>query len=105
MKLLDRASDAQQRTPDSRLLAQIDLARGIALHQLRRLKESAATLEQALVVFRQADSLGELAPTYDALAAVDADLGDWRSASTTARWRRPRPPGCCAISSISALRA
>jgi len=39
-----------------------------------------ATLEQALVVFRQADSLGELAPTYDALAAVDADLGDWRSA-------------------------
>ena len=80
MKLLDRASDAQQRTPDSRLLAQIDLARGIALHQLRRLKESAATLEQALVVFRQADSLGELAPTYDARAAVDADLGDWRSA-------------------------
>jgi diguanylate cyclase (GGDEF)-like protein len=80
MKLLDRASEAQQRTPDSRLLAQIELARGIALHQLRRLKESAAILEQALVVFRQADSLGELTPTYDALAAVDADLGDWRSA-------------------------
>jgi diguanylate cyclase (GGDEF)-like protein len=80
MKLLDRASEAQQRTPDTRLLAQIELARGIALHQLNRLKESAAILEQALVVFRQADSLGELAPTYDALAAVDADLGDWRSA-------------------------
>jgi diguanylate cyclase (GGDEF)-like protein len=31
-------------------------------------------------VFRQAVSVGELAPTYDALAAVDADLGDWRSA-------------------------
>jgi diguanylate cyclase (GGDEF)-like protein len=80
MKLLDRASEAQQRTPDTRLLAQIDLARGVALHQLKRLKESAAILEQALVVFRQADSLGELTPTYDALAAVDADLGDWRSA-------------------------
>ncbi|HEY4975219.1 MAG TPA: tetratricopeptide repeat protein, partial [Steroidobacteraceae bacterium] len=80
MKLLDRASGAQQRTPDSRLLAQIDLARGIALHQLKRLKESLAILEQALVIFRQADSMGELAPTYDALAAVDADLGDWRSA-------------------------
>ena len=80
LTLLDRASEAQQRTPDSRLLAQIELARGIALHQLRRLKESAANLEQALAVFRQADSLGELTPTYDALAAVDADLGDWRSA-------------------------
>jgi diguanylate cyclase (GGDEF)-like protein len=80
MKLLDRAAEAQQRTPDTRLLAQIELARGIALHQLKRLKESAAMLEQALVLFRQADSLGELAPTYDALAAVDAELGDWRSA-------------------------
>jgi diguanylate cyclase (GGDEF)-like protein len=78
--LLERATAAQQRTPDSRLLAQIQLARGIALHQLHRLKESAAALEQALAVFRQADSVGELAPTYDELAAVDADLGDWRSA-------------------------
>jgi diguanylate cyclase (GGDEF)-like protein len=80
MKLLDRATEAQQRTPDTRLLAQIELARGIALHQLKRLKESAAMLEQALLVFRQADSIGELTPTYDALAAVDADLGDWRGA-------------------------
>jgi diguanylate cyclase (GGDEF)-like protein len=80
MKLLDRAAEAQQHTPDTRLLAQIELARGIALHQLKRLKESVAVLEQALVVFRQADSLGELGPTYDALAAADADLGDWRSA-------------------------
>jgi diguanylate cyclase (GGDEF)-like protein len=80
MTLLDRATEAQQRTPDARLLAQIELARGIALHQLQRLKESAATLEQALVVFRQADSLGELTPTYDELAAVDAELGDWRDA-------------------------
>jgi diguanylate cyclase (GGDEF)-like protein len=80
MTLLDRATAEQKRTPDTRLLAQIQLARGIALHQLKRLKESAAALEQALAVFRQADSVGELAPTYDALAAVDADLGDWRSA-------------------------
>ena len=78
--LLDRATEGQQHTPDSRLLAQIQLARGIALHQLHRLKESAAALEQALAVFRQADSVGELAPTYDELAAVEADLGDWRSA-------------------------
>ena len=80
MTLLDRATAEQKRTPDTRLLAQIQLARGIALHQLKRLKESAAALEQALAVFRQADSVGELAPTYDELAAVDADLGDWRSA-------------------------
>jgi len=80
MTLLDRATAEQKRTPDTRLLAQIQLARGIALHQLKRLKESAAALEQALAVFRQADSVGELAPTYDALAAVNADLGDWRSA-------------------------
>lgn len=78
--LLDRATELQQRTPDSRLLAQIQLARGVALHRLNRLKESAAALDQALAVFRQADSVGELAPTYDELAAVDADLGDWRSA-------------------------
>jgi diguanylate cyclase (GGDEF)-like protein len=80
MPLLDRATELQRRTPDVRLLAQIDLARGIALHQLARLKESAAVLGQALLVFRQADSLGELTPTYDELAAVDADLGDWRDA-------------------------
>jgi diguanylate cyclase (GGDEF)-like protein len=78
--LLDRALEAQQRTPDTRLLAQIELARGLALHQLKRLKESDAVLEQALVVFRQADSLVELSSTYDALAAVEADLGDWRDA-------------------------
>ena len=80
MTLLDEASELQRRTPDVRLLGQIDLARGIALHQLTRLKESAAILGQALLVFRQADSLGELGPTYDQLAAVDADLGDWRDA-------------------------
>jgi diguanylate cyclase (GGDEF)-like protein len=63
-----------------RLLAQIELARGIALHQLNRLKESATVLGQALLVFRQADSLDELTPTYDELAAVDADMGSWRDA-------------------------
>ena len=80
MTLLDRATELQRRTPDVRLLAQIELVRGIALHQLARLKESAAMLGQALLVFRQADSLGELTSTYDELAAVDADLGDWRDA-------------------------
>ena len=80
MTLLDRAAELQQRTPDVRLLAQIELARGVALHQLKRLKDSAAMLEPGAAVFRQADSLGELAPTYDELAAVDADLGDWRDA-------------------------
>jgi diguanylate cyclase (GGDEF)-like protein len=80
MSLLDRASAAQKRTPDTRLLAQIQLTRGIALHQLHRLKESSAVLQQALVLFRQADSVGEMAPTYDALAAVSAELGDWRDA-------------------------
>jgi tetratricopeptide (TPR) repeat protein len=44
MTLLDEASELQRRTPDVRLLGQIDLARGIALHQLTRLKESAAIL-------------------------------------------------------------
>jgi diguanylate cyclase (GGDEF)-like protein len=80
MTLLDRAIQLQQRTPDVRLLAQIELARGVALHQLKRLKDSAIALEQALAVFRQADSLGELTPTYDELAAVEADLGNWRDA-------------------------
>lgn len=80
LELLDRAERFQQRTPDARLLAQIDLVRGRALHQLKQLRQSAALLEQALALFRQADSPGELSSTYDELAAVRAELGDWRDA-------------------------
>ena len=75
---LERASALQRQTPDARLEAQIQLARGIALRQLARLSEAADSLEQALVVFRAADSLNELKATYTELASVYSQLGNWR---------------------------
>lgn len=77
---LERAAQLQQETPDARLHAQIQLARGIALHQLQRLPESAAALEEAQAIFAQAESLNELSSTFAALATVDAELGNWRAA-------------------------
>jgi diguanylate cyclase (GGDEF)-like protein len=79
LDLLQRAETLQRETPDARLQAQIKLARGIALHQLQQLPASIAALEDALQVFRQAASLSELHATYVELAAVNADLGNWRA--------------------------
>jgi diguanylate cyclase (GGDEF)-like protein len=80
LETLDRAEMLQQETPDARLNAQIQLARGIALHQLQRLPDSAAALEQAQQIFAQAESLNELSSTYTELASVYADMGNWRKA-------------------------
>lgn len=80
LSLLDKASNLQKQVPDARLAAQIQLLRGTVLHQLKRLSEAASELQQALVVFRQADSPGELGAVYDELAGVEADLGNWRDA-------------------------
>jgi diguanylate cyclase (GGDEF)-like protein len=77
---LERASQLQRQTPDARLHAQIQLARGIALHQMRRLPASVDALEEALAVFRKADSLTELRATYAEQASVLADMGNWRDA-------------------------
>jgi diguanylate cyclase (GGDEF)-like protein len=77
---LERASALQKQTPDARLHAQIELARGVALHQLRRLPASVDALEEAVAVFRQADSLTELRATHAELASVMADQGNWRDA-------------------------
>lgn len=77
---LDHAAELQQHTPDARLLAQIDLARGLALHRLERLKPCLNSLSQALALFRQIGSQSELATTYNELAEVDAELGNWRDA-------------------------
>lgn len=80
LDILQRAEGLQRETPDARLQAQIQLARGIALHQLGRLPESVASLQEALGVFSQAASLGELQTTYTELARANAARGDWRSA-------------------------
>ncbi|MFL6579001.1 MAG: diguanylate cyclase [Povalibacter sp.] len=79
LDILQRAETLQRETPDARLLAQINLARGIALHQLKQLPQSIAALEDALQVFRQAASLSELHQTYVELAAAHADTGNWRA--------------------------
>jgi diguanylate cyclase (GGDEF)-like protein len=79
LEILERAQSLQKQTPDARLEAQINLARGISLHQLKQLPASVSALEDALQVFRQAASLYELRNTYAELAAVCAEMGDWRS--------------------------
>ena len=80
LETLARAESLQRQTPDARLRAQIQLARGIAYHKLGRLPESSAALEAALEVFRQADAMRELNATYSELAEVYSQSGDWRAA-------------------------
>lgn len=80
LETLKSAEALQRETPDARLRAQIQLARGIAFHKLQRLPESTTALEDALEVFRRADALGELNATYSELAAVYAETGNWPSA-------------------------
>jgi diguanylate cyclase (GGDEF)-like protein len=80
LEILARAESLQRQTPDARLRAQIQLARGVAFHKLDRLPESIAALEDALEVFRQADAMGELNITYSELADVYAENGNWRAA-------------------------
>lgn len=79
LEILQRAQALQKNTPDARLEAQINLARGIALHQLKRLPEAVAALEEALQVFRQAASLSELRATYSELAVTHSQMGNWRA--------------------------
>jgi diguanylate cyclase (GGDEF)-like protein len=80
LETLQNAEVLQKQVPDARLRAQIQLARGIALHKLQRLPESTAALESALVDFRQADALYELTQVYSELSAVYAETGNWRDA-------------------------
>jgi diguanylate cyclase (GGDEF)-like protein len=77
---LNRAEELQRQTPDARLRAQIQLARGIAYHKLGKLPESIAALEDALLVFREADAMGELNATYSELADVYAESDNWHAA-------------------------
>ena len=80
MTLLVQADALQRQTPDTRLRAQILLQRGIALRMLKRASESLAVLNEALAIFKSADSQAELVETYRALAKTHAELGDWRAA-------------------------
>ena len=77
---LQDAEALRKDVTDARLRAQIQLARGIALHKMQRLPEATTALESALVDFRQADSLSELNQVYAELAAVYAETGNWRDA-------------------------
>lgn len=83
LQILVQAENLQRDTPDARLHAQIELARGIALHKLRRLRESVASLLEALEIFESADSLHELRETYGVLADVYSELGEWNAAYVT----------------------
>jgi len=80
LERLDEADRHAAVTPDARLQAQLALARGIALRGRRKPAESVAVLNSALATFGKAGSLAEMAATHEALAAAQADLGDWRGA-------------------------
>ena len=80
LRILERAERLQRDTPDARLNAHIELARGIAFHELRRLTESVTALQHALEIFESADAQHELRETYAALASVYADLENWGAA-------------------------
>lgn len=85
---LARLADAEQLaagTPDARLQAQIALVRGVALRGLKRPAESIAVLNGALATFAKAEALAEVAATRAALAAAQADLGEWRAAYESQR--------------------
>jgi diguanylate cyclase (GGDEF)-like protein len=78
--MLVRATELQRQTPDARLNAQIQLARGTALRRLQRGAEALSALQQSEEVFKQINSLEELGSAYTELAIVEAQIGDWQSA-------------------------
>jgi tetratricopeptide (TPR) repeat protein len=80
LRKLQQAADLEHLPADARQSALVQLARGTALRQLERGTEALAALAQSEAAFRQADSLEELTSTYDELATVYAQLGDWRNA-------------------------
>ena len=80
LEILERARQAQRQTPDARLDAQIQLARGVALHKLGRWDDSAAALQEARIVFEQADAMRELEQAHAELAEVYAAQKNWRDA-------------------------
>lgn len=80
LALLERAERIAQDTPDLRLRAQILLQRGIALRGLGRAWESRLPLQQALEIFRQTESMAEIAASHGELAQSLAAAGDWRAA-------------------------
>jgi diguanylate cyclase (GGDEF)-like protein len=80
LRLLAQAGELTSRIPEVRLNAQIQLARGTALGQLRRNAEALAALGLSATAFNQANSLEDLGTTYGELATVEAQMGDWQSA-------------------------
>jgi diguanylate cyclase (GGDEF)-like protein len=80
LRLLAQAGELMTRIPEARLNAQIQLARGTALGQLRRNAEALAALGVSATAFNQTNSLEDLGTTYGELATVEAQLGDWQSA-------------------------
>jgi len=80
LETLERAAAFQRQTTDTRLGAQIDLVRGVALHRLGRTSDGIAALERAADVFRKGEVLQELAMASAELAAIHGELGNWRLA-------------------------
>ncbi len=79
LRLLDQAVKLQG-VSDVLLQARIQYVRGEALEELEQFKESESELQKALAIFKRNQSALELANTFDLLAKVNAELGNWRGA-------------------------
>jgi diguanylate cyclase (GGDEF)-like protein len=80
LESLAQAERFAANAPDARLQAQLALVRAMALRGARRPADSIPLLNAALATFAKAESLAEMAAAHEALAAAQADLGDWRNA-------------------------
>jgi diguanylate cyclase (GGDEF)-like protein len=80
LTLLATAAELQKKTPDVRLKALIDLAHGMALSAKAEWPQARTHFSTALELFRSSGALNEQIKTYESLALVDAELGDWRRA-------------------------
>ena len=80
LTLLNAADSLQQRTPDARLSALIALSEAATLRETGATATARLKLSKALELFRSASAQADLIITYEQLARVDGDLGDWRRA-------------------------
>lgn len=80
LTVLEEATQLQKSIRDASLGARIQLEKGKALRQLKRLNEALTALEDARKFYSQAEALIELGATYDELAATHAAMGYWRAA-------------------------
>ena len=80
MVFLQRARNLRQESIDVRLGAQIALTEAMTLRAMGQPDRARGLLSGALETFRSAGAQVEMVATYEQLALIDSELGDWRRA-------------------------